>query len=1226
MVKLIKILLLTFVATFVAELAIGQTNSSDPQVVCVGYIGAYQVDYLENAGAGTLGSTYTWSVPTVGFVGLITTNQGPGSSENRIIIDWGATPSGLYQIQILESTAGCVGVPILLNVQLLDPVIGTDLQTACNSFTWIDGITYNASTNTPIFTIVGGSSTGCDSIVTLNLTINNVVTGTDVQTACNSFTWIDGITYNTSTNTPTFNIVGGSVSGCDSIVTLNLTINNVVTGTDVQTACNSYTWIDGITYIASTNTPTFTILGGSSTGCDSIVTLNLTINTVVTGTDVQTACNSYTWIDGITYNASTNTPTFTIVGGSSAGCDSTVTLNLTINTVVNGTDVQTACNSFTWIDGITYNASTNTPTFTIVGGSVSGCDSIVTLNLTINNVVTGTDVQTACNSFTWIDGITYNASTNTPTFTIVGGSSTGCDSIVTLNLTINNVVTGTDVQTTCNSFTWIDGITYNASTNTPTFTIVGGSSAGCDSIVTLDLTINNVVTGTDVQTACNTYTWIDGITYNASTNTPTFTIVGGGSTGCDSIVTLDLTINNFVTGTDVQIACNTYTWIDGITYNASTNTPTFTIVGGSSAGCDSTVTLNLTINTVATGTDVHTACNSYTWIDGITYNASTNTPTFTILGGSSTGCDSIVTLNLTINNFVTGTDVHTACNSYTWIDGITYNASTNTPTFTIVGGSSTGCDSIVTLNLTINNVVTGTDVQTACNSFTWIDGITYNASTNTPTFTIVGGSVSGCDSIVTLDLTINNVVTGTDVQTACNSYTWIDGITYNASTNTPTFTIVGGSSTGCDSIVTLNLTINNVVTGTDVQTACNTYTWIDGITYNASTNTPTFTIVGGSVSGCDSIVTLDLTINNFVTGTDVQTACNSYTWIDGITYNASTNTPTFTIVGGSSTGCDSTVTLNLTINTVVTGTDVQTACNTYTWIDGVTYNASTNTPIFTIVGGSSTGCDSIVTLNLTINNVVTGTDVQTACNSYTWIDGITYNASTNTPTFTIVGGSSTGCDSIVTLDLTINNFVTGTDVQTACNTYTWIDGITYNASTNTPTFTIVGGSVSGCDSIVTLDLTINNFVTGTDVQTACNSYTWIDGITYNASTNTPMFTIVGGSSTGCDSIVTLDLTINNIVAGTDVQTACNSFTWIDGITYNASTNTPTFTIAGGSSTGCDSIVTLNLTINNCSGTDVQTACNSFTWIDGITYNASTIHQHLRLLVQDVFNRNFGFNH
>jgi hypothetical protein len=1206
LVKLLKILLLTLVAIFATEQAIGQTNSTDPQVVCIGYVGAYQVDYLENSGAGTLGSTYDWTVITPGFLGTITTNQGPLASENRIIIDWGTTPIGIYVVEIIETTNGCVGAPVLLNVEIVPNTVGTDVQTACNSYTWIDGITYNASTNTPTFTIVGGSVLGCDSIVTLNLTINNVVTGTDVQTACNSYTWIDGITYNASTNTPTFTIVGGSSTGCDSIVTLDLTINNIVTGTDVQTACNNYTWIDGITYNASTNTPTFTIVGGSVSGCDSIVTLNLTINNVVTGTDVQTACNSYTWIDGITYNTSTNTPTFTIVGGSVAGCDSIVTLNLTINNVVTGTDVQTACSNYTWIDGITYNASTNTPTFTIVGGSVSGCDSIVTLDLTINNVVTGTDVQTACNAYTWIDGITYNASTNTPTFTIVGGSVSGCDSIVTLNLTINNVVTGTDVQTACNSYTWIDGITYNASTITPTFTIVGGGASGCDSIVTLVLTINNVVTGTDVQTACNNYTWIDGITYNASTNTPTFTIVGGSVSGCDSVVTLDLTINNVVTGTDVQTACNNYTWIDGITYNASTNTPTFTIVGGSSTGCDSIVTLDLTINNVVTGTDVQTACNNYTWIDGITYNSSTNTPTFTIVGGSVSGCDSIVTLDLTINNVVTGIDVQTACNTYTWIDGITYNASINTPTFTIVGGGSTGCDSIVTLDLTINNVVTGTDVQTACNAYTWIDGITYNASTNTPTFTIVGGSVSGCDSIVTLNLTINNVVTGTDVQTACNSYTWIDGITYNASTITPTFTIVGGGASGCDSIVTLVLTINNVVTGTDVQTACNNYTWIDGITYNASTNTPTFTIVGGSAAGCDSIVTLDLTINNVVTGTDVQTACNLYTWIDGITYNASTNTPTFTIVGGSSTGCDSIVTLDLTINNVVTGTDIQTACNSYTWIDGITYNASTNTPTFTIVGGSVSGCDSIVTLNLTINNVVTGTDVQTACNSYTWIDGITYNASTNTPTFTIVGGSSAGCDSIVTLNLTINNIVTGTDVQTACNNYTWIDGITYNASTITPTFTIVGGGASGCDSIVTLVLTINNVVTGTDVQTACNTYTWIDGITYNASTNTPTFTIVGGSVSGCDSIVTLDLTINNVVTGTDVQTACNTYTWIDGITYNASTNTPTFTIAGGSSTGCDSIVTLDLTINNVvTGTDVQTACNNYTWIDGITYNSST---------------------
>ena len=57
----------------------------------------------------------------------------------------------------------------------------------------------------------------------------------------------------------------------------------------------------------------------------------------------------------------------------------------------------------------------------------------------------------------------------------------------------------------------------------------------------------------------------------------------------------------------------------------------------------------------------------------------------------------------------------------------------------------------------------------------------------------------------------------------------------------------------------------------------------------------------------------------------------------------------------------------------------------------------------------------------------------------------------------------------MTLDLTISNAVNGTDTQTACGSYTWIDGNTYTASNNTATFTIVGGATNGCDSLVTLD-------------------------------------------------------------------------------------------------------------------------------------------------------------
>ncbi|MDD3877384.1 MAG: T9SS type A sorting domain-containing protein [Bacteroidales bacterium] len=499
------------------------------------------------------------------------------------------------------------------------------------------------------------------------------------------------------------------------------------------------------------------------------------------------------------------------------------------------------------------------------------------------------------------------------------------------------------------------------------------------------------------------------------------------------------------------------------------------------AGCDSLVTLNLTVNHNNTGTDVITACDSYTWIDGITYTSSNNTATHTLQNAA--GCDSLVTLNLTVNHNNTGTDVITACDSYTWIDGITYTSSNNSATHTLQNVA--GCDSLVTLNLTVNHSNTGTDVITACDSYTWIDGITYTSSNNTATHTLQ--NAAGCDSLITLNLTINHSNTGTDVITACDSYTWIDGITYTSSNNTATHTLQNAA--GCDSLVTLNLTINHSNTGTDVITACDSYTWIDGITYTSSNNTATHTLQ--NVAGCDSLITLNLTVNHSNTGTDVITACDSYTWIDGITYTSSNNSATHTLQNAA--GCDSLVTLNLTINHSNTGTDVITACDSYTWIDGITYTSSNNTATHTLQNAS--GCDSLVTLNLTINHNSTGTDVITACDSYTWIHGITYTSSNNTATHTLQNAS--GCDSLITLNLTVNHSNTGTDVITACDSYTWIDGITYTSSNNTATHTLQ--NAAGCDSLVTLNLDITDINTNVTVNgltlTANHfgaTYQWVD--------------------------------------------------------------------------------------------------------------------------------------
>jgi hypothetical protein len=73
--------------------------------------------------------------------------------------------------------------------------------------------------------------------------------------------------------------------------------------TDTQSACDSYTWVDGNTYITSNNSATYTT--SNSAGCDSTITLNLTIsptpdNSITQNGGSLTATQTgatYQWID-----------------------------------------------------------------------------------------------------------------------------------------------------------------------------------------------------------------------------------------------------------------------------------------------------------------------------------------------------------------------------------------------------------------------------------------------------------------------------------------------------------------------------------------------------------------------------------------------------------------------------------------------------------------------------------------------------------------------------------------------------------------------------------------------------------------------------------------------------------------------------------------------------------------------------------------------------------------
>ena len=80
---------------------------------------------------------------------------------------------------------------------------------------------------------------------------------------------------------------------------------------------------------------------------------------------------------------------------------------------------------------------------------------------------------TICDSFDW-NGTNY---TESGVYTFTSSNSAGCDSVATLNLTINSSSTSSEDMTACDSFEW-NGTTY---TESGVYTFTSSNSVGCDS-------------------------------------------------------------------------------------------------------------------------------------------------------------------------------------------------------------------------------------------------------------------------------------------------------------------------------------------------------------------------------------------------------------------------------------------------------------------------------------------------------------------------------------------------------------------------------------------------------------------------------------------------------------------------------------------------------------------------------------------------------------------------
>lgn len=148
-----------------------------------------------------------------------------------------------------------------------------------------------------------------------------------------------------------------------------------------------------------------------------------------------------------------------------------------------------------------------------------------------------------------------------------------------------------------------------------------------------------------------------------------------------------------------------------------------------------------------------------------------------------------------------------------------------------------------------------------------------------------------------------------------------------------------------------------------------------------------------------------------------------------------------------------------------------------------------------------------------------------SCEPYTW-NGQTY-AESGVYQVTLV--NHWGCDSIATLDLTVNHpneYFIPYPVY-ACNSYEWGDMILTESGEYQQTFV----NQNGCDSTVMMSLYVKQNVEHRFMDIGCGEYDW-NGQVY---TESGVYQQVLSAANGCDSIVTLYLTVKELAPVTQIE-------------------------------------------------------------------------------------------
>lgn len=382
---------------------------------------------------------------------------------------------------------------------------------------------------------------GCDSIITTKLTVHPLFNNVVQKSLCIGDTLLfDG---KKLTSNGTYNALLKTAYGCDSSVTLNLLfVNQIVTNLTASICYNETYAFDGKLLNQS---GTYSDTSLSSLGCDSIAILNLTVNPISVVSISETICNGdIFFFNGVSLSSS---GIFKDTLKNSNNCDSTVTLNLTVLSQIKTVVSDQICANQPYVFGGQNLTASGIYLDTL--SSFNNCDSIVALNFTVYPIILSMIDKSICQGeyFTF-NGNVLNASGQ---YFATFPSVDGCDSSVTLNLLVNNNSFTNLIDTICANENYVFGnITLNTS---GIYKDTLATYLGCDSLVTLNLKVNQVYQKTVKDSFCvnDIYTF-DTLSFSQGGS---YTINYKSANYCDSIIQLELIQKKYPI---IQLASDTF--------------------------------------------------------------------------------------------------------------------------------------------------------------------------------------------------------------------------------------------------------------------------------------------------------------------------------------------------------------------------------------------------------------------------------------------------------------------------------------------------------------------------------------------------------------------------------------------------------------------------------------------------------------------------------------------